>query len=73
MFDFGQHPCNTIIEFDLRLPIKNFADLADVSESALWFAGSLGNVDDLATDQFYEMIDSLGIAGTDVEPLPGNI
>src|SRR5262245_185206 len=73
MFDFGQHSCNAIIKFNLRLPIKSFADLADVSESAIRFARTLGTVYDLATEQTHEMIDSLGIAGPNVEPLPGNI
>src|SRR5262245_12246084 len=73
MFDLGQHPCNAIVKFDLRLPIKNFADLADVSESAIRFAGTRGKVYDLTSEQFYEMINSLGVAGTNVEPLPGNI
>src|SRR5262245_66618853 len=53
MFDFGQHPCNPIIKFDLRLPIETFADFADVSEGAIRFARTLRNVDNLAAEQFY--------------------
>src|SRR5262249_51506495 len=73
MIYLRQHACNAVLNVYFRLPAESVADFADVVKRAIWIAGALGNVDNVATEQSDEGIDGLRVSGADIESLPHNV